>query len=235
MDLALSAGLSTRHLSFLENGRARPTEECVLKICRALELPLRESNLMLAAAGYKNRYAASSLEEARLSGIKEALQMILSKQEPFPALVTNRTFAIVMYNNAFRKLIHFLTGHQLELQNLSVLLLVFQHLRDTIQNWDQIAAHLMALLYRDTLRSEDAGLRALYAQIAETGIGFPAWDTDDAEAPILNFQLSTPQGELKLFAAYMTFTSALDVTVDEIRVTSFFPADERSRQILEGL
>ena len=220
LDLALEAGVSTRHLSFLETGRSRPSEQMVMHLAEQLDVPLRERNRMLLAAGYAPSYSQRPLEE--LGPIKDALDQLLKSHEPFPAIVVDRAWNVVAANAAIPMLTAGAAGHLLEPPiNALRLTLHPEGMAPRIENLGQWRAHL---------------LRDLEAQVDATG-------DDELEALLEELRaLPGPEGEpgehevfvplridgLSFLSTRTTFATALDVTVSELAIEAFFPADART-------
>ena len=219
LDLALEAGVSTRHLSFLETGRSRPSEQMVMHLAEQLDVPLRERNRMLLAAGY-----APPLEE--LGPIKDALDQLLTSHEPFPAIVVDRAWNVVAANAGIPMLTAGAAAHLLEPPiNALRLTLHPEGMAPRIENLGQWRAHL---------------LRDLEAQVDATG-------DDELEALLEELRaLPGPEGEpgehevfvplridgLSFLSTRTTFATALDVTVSELAIEAFFPADAETAQVL---
>ncbi len=233
MDLALDAGVSTRHLSFLETGRARPSAAMVLRLAERLEVPLRERNRMLLAAGHAPVHSEHALDEPALAPVREALEAILAGHEPYPAVAVDRQWEIVAANRALGLLT---TGVAAELvappANALRLALHPDGLAPRIVNLPQWRAHLLHRVARQAAQTGDPALHALLEELrAYPGGDVPA-DTDAAEAIAVPLRLRHADGELAFLSTVATFGTALDVTVAELAIESFFPADEATRRIV---
>ena len=224
LDLALEAGVSTRHLSFLETGRSRPSEQMVVHLAEQLDVPLRERNRMLLAAGYAPIYSQRPLDE--LGPVKDALDQLLQSHEPFPAIVVDRGWNVVAANAAIPMLTAGAAPHLLEPPiNALRLALHPNGMAPRIENLGQWRAHL---------------LRDLEVQIGTTGDAELVQLLDELRA------LPGPSGEpgphevfvplridgLSFLSTRTTFATALDVTVAELAIEAFFPADARTAQVL---
>jgi transcriptional regulator with XRE-family HTH domain len=224
LDLALEAGVSTRHLSFLETGRSRPSEQMVVHLAEQLDVPLRERNRMLLAAGYAPIYSQRPLDE--LGPVKDALDQLLKSHEPFPAIVVDRGWNVVAANAAIPMLTAGAAPHLLEPPINALRLALHPHgMAPRIENLGQWRAHL---------------LRDLEVQIETTG------DVELVELLGELRALPGPPGEpgphevfvplridgLSFLSTRTTFATALDVTVAELAIEAFFPADARTAQVL---
>lgn len=244
LDLALQSEVSQRHLSFLESGRARPSRQMVLQLTESLELPLRERNYLLTAAGYTTAYSWQSLEGEDMQPVRQALDLLLTHHEPYPALVVDSEWNLVMANAGIPRLFG-LIGDMDEIWRkvcpdgrLNVLKMTFHQdgLRPYIENFDELAPHVLNRTHREA--SVHPGLHALIDDI----MGYPdmpsRWAFPDYSAPsspLLMMRLRLGDLRMALFSTITTFGTAQDVTTDELRVESFFPADEASAHMLRSL
>ncbi|NMO93721.1 helix-turn-helix transcriptional regulator [Actinomycetospora sp. TBRC 11914] len=229
MDLALDVGVSTRHLSFVETGRSRASRELLLDLADHLEVPLRERNALLLAAGYAPVYGETRLDDAGLDAVREALGHLLAGHEPFPALVIDRCGDVVMSNRAVGPLLRMLDpAWSRPPVNVYRLSLDPDGLAPHIRNLDQWAGHLVHRLERLTDLTGDPRLAELLAEVR-------AHVPDDGRAPdrtehvVLPLHLAHPDGDLRLFSTITHFGAAWDVTLDELSVETFVPADAATR------
>ncbi len=244
LELAALAALSQRHLSFLETGRSSPSRDMVLRLARVLSVPLRERNERLRAAGFASVYAERGLDEAAMSGIRLALQTTLAHHEPFPALVVNRQWDVIMHNAAVDRMVG-LRGEPSKVwhavdpsggRNVMRLVLHPGGLKPLVVDWPEMAASLLIRLQAEALANPaNAGLQALLADLRRLP-GMPAPDeADDMQAmdvPVLTFKLRIARETVSFFAMVCTFGTALDLTADELRLELLFPSDERSAAFL---
>jgi transcriptional regulator with XRE-family HTH domain len=228
LDLALEAGVSTRHLSFLETGRARPSEQMVLHLAEQLDVPLRERNRMLLAAGYAPVYSQRPLHE--LGPIKDALDQLLHSHEPFPAIVVDRAWNVIAANAAVALLTAGAAPHLLEPPiNALRLSLHPEGMAPRIVNLGEWRAHLLRDL--EVQVNEDAELRHLLDELRALPGPEGEPGPHDVFVPL---RVSTPEGELRFLSTRTTFATAVDVTVSELAIESFFPADAFTRGLLEN-
>ncbi|MBA3743026.1 helix-turn-helix transcriptional regulator [Sporichthya sp.] len=240
MDLALSVNVSTRHLSFVETGRSRPSAELVLALAEGLDVPLRERNTLLLAAGYAPRYPVRPLEDAEMEPAREAVQRMLNAHDPYPGVVVDRAWNIVMANNAAAAIT---TGIPDELlgppPNVYRISLHPDGLAKRTLNFPEWAAHLLHQLGRSVALTGDPGLAALEAEVrAYPGVEEALRDQPSPleRVPLLvPFRLDLGNGqELSLFTTLTTFGTPRDVTLDELAVELFYPADDESARLLGG-
>ena len=232
LELALNAGVSTRHLSFVETGRSRPSPEMVLGLADSLEVPLRERNQMLLAAGYAPRFGTRSLDDPELAPIRDALGRVLDAHEPYPALAVDRSWNLVASNAALGPLLEGVADALLAPPvNVLRLALHPDGLAPRIRNLGQWRGHLLHRLQREVAITGDDGLRALLAELA----GYPGPTPELPPGPaeiMVELHLDAGGQELALFSTVTTFGTALDVTVAELSIEAFFPADADTARAL---
>jgi transcriptional regulator with XRE-family HTH domain len=222
LDLALEAGVSTRHLSFVETGRSRPSEQMVVHLAEQLDVPLRERNRMLLAAGYAPIYSQRPLQE--LGPVKDALDQLLESHEPFPAIVVDRAWNVVAANAAIGMLTAGAAPHLLEPPiNALRLSLHPDGMAPRIINLGQWRAHLLRDLEAQVAASNDDEL----AELLEELEAFPGPEGEPAPHEVfVPLRIVRPGGgELRFLSTRTTFATAVDVTVSELAIESFFPAD----------
>jgi transcriptional regulator with XRE-family HTH domain len=235
LDLAVEAEVSTRHLSFVETGRSRPSRELLLHLAEHLEVPLRERNGLLLAAGYSPSYEETPLEAADMAPVRRALDVILAGHEPYPAVVVDRSWDLVTANRPATSLLASRVAPAL-LEGTVNALRVTLHpdgLAGDIVNLPEYGAHLLARLDRQIAASGDATLVALGAELrGYPGVVDGPAATDPASQLFVPLVLRGDEGELRFFSTIATFGTALDITVAELAIESFFPADEATAKAL---
>ncbi|MEZ0089305.1 helix-turn-helix domain-containing protein [Streptacidiphilus sp. EB129] len=233
LDLALRAGTTQRHLSFIESGRSVPGRDMVVRLAESLELPLRERNDLLLTAGYAPAYPQSGLDSGRLAPVLTALTHILTGHQPYPALVIDRRGDLVAANDAFGLLTAGASADLLRPPlNVYRLALHPQGLAPRIANFAEWARHVLDGLRRETLRNPDAALAELLTELQSyVPDQEPGGDHLGFAVPL---RLSSPGGELRLMTTISTFATAVDVTVAELRLEAFLPADEETAALLAG-
>jgi len=238
LDLAGHAEVSTRHLSFLETGRSLPSREMLLRLADRLEVPLRERNRLLTAAGYAPMYAERRLEDPALQVPHQALQRVLQAHEPFPALAVDRHWHMVAHNRMVPLLLQGLPDALLQ-PPLNVLRLSLhpQGLAPRIVNLGPWREHLLHRLQAQALRQADATLQALVEELR----GYPApplepgSELHDEGAVYVPLQLRSPLGVLSFISTITVFGAPNDITLSELALETFFPADEATGQALREL
>ena len=235
LDLALEAGVSTRHLSFVETGRSRPSPEMVLTLADQLEVPLRERNQLLLAAGYAPQYDARSLDDPELAQIRDALGKLLAGHEPYPAFAVDRRWNMQMSNSALGPLLDGVADELLVPPvNCIRVALHPDGLAPRILNLGDWRGHLLKRLGRELQLTGDPELEELHQEV----LGYPGPVSDtapEATAIMVELHLAAPGGgELAFFSTITTFGTSSDVTVSELSVEAFFPADGHTAQRLRG-
>ena len=228
LDLALAAGVSTRHLSFVETGRSRPSAALILQLGEHLEVPLRERNGLLLAAGYAPAFPRHALDAPEMGPARDALERVLRGHEPYPALVVDRHWGLVAANRAIGLLTAGVAPDLLE-EPVNVLRLALHPdgLAPSIANLGEWRAHLLDRLGRQAVVSGDPALFALHEELA----GYPGGEGGhvpglEAGAIAVPLRLRTDAGELAFISTATMFGTATDVTVSELAIESFFPADD---------
>jgi transcriptional regulator with XRE-family HTH domain len=228
LDLALEAGISARHLSFVETGRSRPSAQMVLHLAEQLEVPLRERNALLLAAGHAPVFGQRGIEEPEMGPVRDALDAVLRGHEPYPAVVVDRHWGMVAGNRAVALLTEGVDPALLEPPvNVLRLSLHPDGMAPRIVNLAEWRSHLLERLGRQAVTSGDPALAALHAELAALPGGGPAPTHDPDVAEIATpLRLRAPDGgELAFLSTITTFGTATDVTVAELAIESFFPAD----------
>jgi transcriptional regulator with XRE-family HTH domain len=239
LELAGAAETTQRHLSFLESARATPSREMVLRLAAALDLPLRQQNALLLAAGYAPQWRESELSAPALARVNDALEYILAQQEPYPAFVVDRRWNLLRANEGALRLTEFLTGPppatpSREPVNLAVALVSPDGLRPFIVNWDEVALYFVRGVQADAVADGTPETADLLKRLLAFP-GVPALSStlppSDAEAPVLAIHFRRGETSLRLFTTIATLGTPHDVTVQEIRIESFFPEDEATARI----
>lgn len=238
LDLSIAAEVSTRHLSFVETGRAKPSRELVLHLAEHLDVPLRERNALLHAGGYAPVFTERPLEAADMAPVRHALDTLLASHDPFPAIVVDRRHDLVLANRAATQLFTSRLPAPLLERPVNALRATLhpEGLARDIVNLGELSGHLLARLDREIAASADPELQALADELR----GYPGV----VEAPVPEppasqlftpFALRSDSGELRFFTSIATFGTALDITVSELSIESFFPADEATAAALRSV
>jgi transcriptional regulator with XRE-family HTH domain len=240
LDLAQEAEVSTRHLSYVETGRAAPSREMVLRLAERLDVPLRERNALLVAAGFAPMYRQRSLDDPAMASARRAVDLVLKGHEPFPALAVDRHWNLVAHNALVPML---MAGAAPELVkapiNVLRLSLHPDGLASRIANLAQWRAHLLERLQQQIAATGDTVLQALHDELEaypapQVSHDTPAADTE-LSGVVVPFQLATPNGVLSFISTTTIFGTPVDVTLQELAVESFFPADAQTAAALAAL
>ena len=246
LDLAAEAEISSRHLSFIETGRAGPSREMVRLLAQVLDVPLRDRNALLTAAGYAPIYRETRLEAPAMAQARRALDFILRQQEPYPALVLDRHWNVLDVNEGSARVQQaFLDSAAVaELGPPNAMRLMFhpRAFRPHIVNWEATAASLIQWLHRDALSGfADSETRALLQELLSYPDVPRHWRTLDVEAstaPFLPIEFSKDELSLRYFTTLTSLGTPHDITLQELRIECFFPADEAtesaSRRLADG-
>src|SRR5919109_1253791 len=234
LDLALGAGVSARHLSFIETGRSRPSAEMVMQLAEHLDVPLRDRNGLLLAAGYAPAYGQRGLDEPEMGPVRDEIERVLRGHEPYPAVVVDRHWGLVAGNAAVPLLTAGVAEHLLEPpENVLRLSLHPEGMAPRIVNLGEWRAHLLDRLGRQAVASGDPALFALHDELADYPGGGGGHSAElEAGAIAVPLRVRTVAGELSFISTAATFGTALDVTVSELSIESFFPADEQTARAL---
>lgn len=239
-DLAAGANLSNRHLSYIETGKATPSREAVLRLADALEMPLRERNALLTAAGYAPMYGEVALDQPELAEVKRAIDCILAQQEPYPAFVMNRRWDILWANRAAARVNAFaMRGRPSRHANMIRQFFDPGDLRAAVANWEEIAEQLLRHLYHLVATvPTDLGAKALLEEALRYP-GVPAhWRRRDPAAvrpQMLATVLQRDERRLRFFSTITTFGTPWCVTVDELHIESCFPVDRETEAFCSEL
>ncbi|KRV47228.1 XRE family transcriptional regulator [Wenjunlia vitaminophila] len=235
LDLASAAGVSPRYVSLIETGRSRPSADMVLRLAAQLEVPLRHRNRLLVAAGFAPRYRERPLDEPDMSAVRSAVARVLRAHEPYPALVVDRRWNIVMVNAPVE---HFLADVDPDLlaAPVNMVRLGFdpRGLASRIVNLAEVRALFRARLSRQVARTGDPVIAALYDE-------FLAECEPDESVPRPESEVATPMifhfrgRELRLFSTITTFGTPQDITLDEVSIESYYPADAESADVLRSI
>jgi transcriptional regulator with XRE-family HTH domain len=228
LDLALEAGVSARHVSFLETGRSRPSREMLLHLSEQLDVPLRDRNQMLLAAGFAPAYTERAIDAPEMAPVREALDRILKGHEPYPAVVVDRWWDLAGANAGVALLTSMVAPHLLEPPaNALRITLHPEGMAPHIRNLPEWRAHLLDRLRREVAVTGDGRLAALLDELT----GYPGAEAAlAAHEPGIAVPLRLDAGgiELRFFSTISTFGTAVDITLAELAIEAFFPADEQT-------
>jgi len=240
--LAATAEVSQRHLSFLEVGRTAPSREMVLRLAATLDLPLRQQNALLRAAGFAPVWRESALGAPELAIVTIALDYMLAQQEPYPAFVVDRRWNLLRLNKGGQRLVAFLTdtapaeADPSNPVNLADALVAPDALRPLIVNWREVALYFLRGVQADALADGTDETAALLERLlAYPGVPriSEAPSLDELQGPVLPIHFAKGATSLRLFTTLATLGTPQDVTAQEIRIECFFPADTASADVFK--
>jgi transcriptional regulator with XRE-family HTH domain len=239
LDLAGRAEISQRHLSFLELGRAQPSREMVLRLAAALDVPLREQNALLVAAGFAPVWRETDLAAPELMQIRGALDYILAQQEPFPAVAVDRRWNLLRSNAGAVRLVEFLVGPLAPdtRVNLADALVAPDVLRPYLANWAEVVRYFIRSVEADAAADGTAETAALLERLigyegVREAIRRPA--SQEPGGPVLPMHFRKGGVSLRLFTTIATLGTPRDITLEEMRVECFFPMDADTETTLRG-
>lgn len=230
LDLAIAADVSARHVSLVETGKSKPSADMVLRLAGQLQVPLRDRNRLLLAAGFAPRYAERPLEDNALSAVHDAVRRVLRAHEPYPALVFDRRWNIVMTNRAVEPFFALVDPELLQPPvNLIRLGLDPRGFARMVVNLADVRAVFRSRISRQLATAPDPELTALYEELLT-----PEQENERIEADVVIPMILRVGGrELRLFSTITTFGTPMDITVDEIAIESYYPADAESAAYFE--
>lgn len=237
LELALDAEISTRHLSFVETGRAKPSREMILLLAENLEIPLRERNKILIMGGYAPIFSEKTLDDFSMTAAREAIELILKAHEPFPALAVDRHWNMVAANKTVPLMLDGISPKLLQKPvNVMRLSLHPEGLAPLISNYQEWRNHLLQRLKKQVEDTADTELEELFNELSSYKIDGKIGKSNKTDAGIIvPLQIETKFGVLSFISTTTVFGTPVDVTVSEIALETFFPADEMTREIFKKL
>ncbi|MFB6673316.1 helix-turn-helix domain-containing protein [Streptomyces sp. NPDC056390] len=242
LELALRADSSARHLSFVETGRSRPSEELVLRLAEHLDVPVRERNALLLAAGYAPRFAETPLDDPSMGALREGLDRLLHGYEPYPALVVDATYTVVAANRGIAMLMEGIPESLLTPPlNAMRLTLHPEGLAPRIRNLREWRGHLLAQMERQIALDRSEALRAVYDEVKAYPVADREGGGDDGESGgavpyfALPMVIEHDGQVLSFVSSISTFNTPMDVTVAELAIETFLPADPATVKYLRSL
>lgn len=234
--LGLHANVSARHLSFVESGRSRPTREMVMRLAAALQVPLREQNVLLEAAGFAPVYRETELSEPEMRQARKAIDLILERQNPYPAVVMDRHWNIVHANDGAKRFFTRLLGKRKASGPANVVRMVFDqdYLRPLIVNWADVASALIQRVHREAVGGVlDETSTALLREVTTyPGVGdaIAQAPREATQAPVIPLHFHKGELDLSFFSTVTTLGTPRDVALQELRIECFFPADRSTER-----
>jgi len=239
MALSLEANISSKHVSFLETGRNQPTREMILRLSQALEVPMRDRNLLLNCAGFAPAYRESSLDSQFVDQANEAIARILATHNPYPAIVMDADWKMLRQNDGAIALGQTLVpGAPTEGFNALFLLFDPQGLQPFVTNWEELSAVILMRLYRESLEPTASDRRKhIFNQLLSMPTTPGNWREIGSRlpgGPTVNMDLEKDGQRYSFFTTLTTFGTAQDITLQEIRIESYFPSNDVTRKLCEN-
>lgn len=235
LDLSFDAGVSQKHISFVESGRSTPSRQMLLDLAQALDIPLRERNALLLAAGYAPVYADGALDGPAMASIHKALQRMLRQHEPFPAIVMDRYWNVLMTNDAAPRLFNRFIDLDARPRPRNLLHLMFDPagMRPFIANWPEAGRSLLARVHREALGSViDAATRTLLDELSRYPGVMSEWraPTPGTTLPMIPLAFAKGGVSLNYFSMVTTVGTPQTIAAEELRLECLFPADEATEE-----
>ncbi|MCB1180234.1 MAG: helix-turn-helix domain-containing protein [Leptospiraceae bacterium] len=238
MDLALDVDISTKHVSYIENGKSQPSRQLVLKISECLKVPFRQRNALLISAGYTPEFKENSLESSDMKIIKDILENLLKKQEPYPAFVVNPGYRILLKNSGYDKLIRNFASDDAIIKYDNVMKLMFAEdgLRNSVKGIDAIENFLLERLLHEMASSQNNELSQLYRFLSrkQKNKNCVFEESFIPHLPVLNLEMEKNGKKVSLVSTITTLRTPLDITTQELRIELFFPVDEETKVFFEA-
>lgn len=234
LELSLLAEVSSRHISFIETGRTQPSRSMLLRLANVMNLPHQDSNLLLNSGGFAAAYTELDIEAEEMAPVRQALSLILDNHNPFPALVMDGNYNMLMANQAQQSMLTQVFGDLTDLPTSNILEALFRAdlFRPLIANWDEVASHLLRRLKKQVIAYGKPGQQALYTRLLELNppTNWQQPDESSDDGPMLTVDFKMGDLTLSMFTTLSQFGSALDIGMEELLIESYFPADETCRQ-----
>jgi transcriptional regulator with XRE-family HTH domain len=234
MDLALDVDISSKHLSFVETGKSKPSRHLVLKIAQSLKLPLRHRNAFLLAAGYAPEFEEEPFDGPKMEIVRDALHRMLKMHEPYPAFVVNTGYKILMKNSGYDQMVKCFAGENTlgKCDNAIRMLFSEDGLRPYVKDWPAIEHFLLARLWEEVVSTQNTDLATLYQEIKQlaTSKG-PIHFERDSHLPVMTLVLEKNAEKASFFTTIATLGTPLDLTTQELRIELLFPSDDATKRM----
>lgn len=240
LDLSSESGISTKHLSFLETGRSKPSRHSILLISKALDLPIHHQNMLLTSSGHTEDYTRLHINDKNRVGLINTLEVMLGNHEPYPAAVLDWNWNLMLSNKAFQYLIDHLKMINPSFstsENIVELIFDPQGFKPFIKNWLEVSKLSILRLHHEQLKNKDRHTELLKKIKSHYQIPYDIYCVDISEIPdpSINIELSVNSMTLKLLTTLSSFGTSIDVTSDEIMIEHYFPADEETKLFFNSI
>lgn len=238
LDLAVDAEVSSKHISFLETGRNKPSRSMVLLLSGTLELPLRSRNDLLLSAGFSENYSRTPIHEKEMTSIRNILEMMLAKHEPYPAVVLDWGWNVLMGNDGYNNILESVKSLRADFSTSSnIVELIFdpKGLKPFISNWEEVASFAIQRLHREKMENKNRHEVLLERLLSYPGtpLHWRSLNFKESSKPIVYVEFKIGEVALKFFTTLSSFGTPIDVTAEEIVIEQYFPADEATKLFFE--
>lgn len=234
LDLALDIDISSKHLSFVETGKSRPSRDLVLKISHSLKLPYRHRNTFLLAAGYAPEFQEESFVGSKMGIVREAIQRLIENHEPYPAFVVNTGYKILMKNSGYDRFVSFYAGDTAlkKYDNAIRILFAEDGLRPYVRGWPLVEQFLLARLWDEVVSTQNSELFKLYKEILLLRSKEETVDLSiDSPLPVMSLTLEKDSKQANFFTMLTALGTPLDIATQELRIELLFPSDEETKHL----
>jgi len=239
LDLSLLADVSSRHISFIETGKTKPSRTMLLRLADVMDLPLKDSNLLLHSGGYAAAYTQLEFNSEEMAPVRQALNIMLENHHPYPALVMDGSWNVLMVNRAQEAMNEKLLPQMPAAFSGNLLEAVFREdlYKPFIGNWDQVASHTLRRLRKQVVAYAKQEHQSLYDRLLELAPpdNWQQPDEGEHDGPMMTIDFKFNGLSLSMFSTLSQFGTALDIGMEELTIESYFPADEASRLLFEQL
>jgi transcriptional regulator with XRE-family HTH domain len=236
LHLALQANVSSKHISFLENGRAQPSRDMVILLSAAMDIPFVERNVLLNAAGFSDLYTCMNIHHPQMAPVKQALNFMLTQHEPYPAFVLDEEWNILMSNNIAQKILLWMQrlhpGFP-ETTNLMEITFAREGLRRFINNWQEVACFLLRRIKKQSLVDGDDQLLQRLLKLPDIPHNWEQLSLATPNIPMLSLDITIEEYHLSIFSSLASFGTAVDITMKSMIIEQYFPADDKTRVFFE--
>jgi transcriptional regulator with XRE-family HTH domain len=237
LDLSLDVGISAKHLSFVETGRSIPSRELILRISETLKLPKRQYNALLTSAGYAAEFSEEPLESPKFEMIRTALSRMLTQHAPYPAFVINSNYNLLMTNSGYDQIIHHFVDQSVRDKHRNILRITFdpKGLSQYIQNWAIISSFLLKRIWEEAVSTKNERLLDLHDELKKnTPTNEGNMFMIEPLLPVMLLSLKKDQIEADFFTTITTLGTPLDLTSQELRIESLFPANAATEKLFQS-
>lgn len=238
LELACEANVSSKHISFLETERAKPSRQMVLLLADALDLPLRNRNELLKSADFAEHYERTPFESEQMDAVRQALELIINNHNPYPAIVLDWHWNIVMANQGYTNLVNLLKQYKEDFSNSNNIVELFLHengFRPFVKNWEDIAGVTIQRLQKEHIENRSRHKELLESIAADPGIP-DQWRNVNFKShpnPVIEVEMELEGQSLNLFTTLTSLGTPIDITAEELIIEQYYPSDDEGRELFE--